>query len=126
MVLNGAVHGRRERKKRNIKEIKTQHAADVLYLSRVLASHIDSTEASTPLKSLLPPGSWIMLRLSTLLAALGDTGSTEGFISTVPSEAMEAKGIVLAWRGGGEGKGWCQGGGERMRGRDGVSVEARG
>ena len=72
-----------EKEKKEVKEKQLKQQLFVLYLSKVLASHRDSREASTPLKSLLPPGSCIMLRLSILLA-LGDTGSTDGFISTVP------------------------------------------
>lgn len=77
----GSKNKRKKKKEEEEKQPKQQ--LFVLYLSKVLASHIDSIEASTPLKSLLPPGSCIMLRLSTLFA-LGDTGSTDGFISTVP------------------------------------------
>lgn len=72
-----------EKEKVGEKERQRKQQLFVLYLSKVLASQRDSKEASTPLKSLLPPGSCIILRLSILLA-LGDTGSTEGFISTEP------------------------------------------
>ena len=76
-------YGKQAKRKENSTNNNIVYSVFVLYLSNVLASHRDSIEASTPLKSLLPPGSCIMLRLSTLFA-LGDTGSTEGFISTVP------------------------------------------
>ena len=59
MVLAYTVHVEKARRKQ--RRINSTHyvlcAAEVRYLSSVFASQRDSTDVSTPLKSLLPPGS---------------------------------------------------------------------